>query len=214
MRLVLLGPPGAGKGTQAAVLAKQLGVPHISTGDILRRSIELATPSGLEAKGYMDDGNLVPFELILRLVRDRLAEPDTQKGWILDGFPRNLDQEQAFSGLLQELKQQVDRVIYFHVDDLEVLKRLGGRRVCRQCGDTFHIEFSPPACQQPEACALEHIYQRNDDSEEAIRNRLQVYSAETQPLVDHYEQQSRLLTVDAAQDIGEVRAQLQRELGL
>ena len=213
MRLVFLGPPGAGKGTQAARLAAGQGVPHISTGDILRRSIALATPTGIEAKEYVDSGALVPFDLILRLVRDRLQEDDTASGWILDGFPRNLEQEHAFDDLLQELQLTLSRVVYIHVADEELVKRLSGRRVCKECGETFHVSFSPPrrdgVCDQCDG----ELDSRNDDVEAAIRKRLDVFRAETQPLVDHYQSRDLLLTIDGGAAMDQVAEDLERGLG-
>ncbi len=210
MRIVFLGPPGAGKGTQAARLAVLRGVPHISTGDILRTAIARQTPTGIEAQGYVDKGDFVPFEIVLRLVRDRLQEPDAQGGWLLDGFPRNLEQGTAFEALLQELSQTLNTVLYFDVPDEEVVRRLGGRRVCETCGDTFHLEFSPPPapadCEKGECSVI----QRTDDSEDAIRNRLQVYLEETQPLVDHYRALDSLTPVDATSSIEEVNAAVDR----
>lgn len=209
MRLVFLGPPGAGKGTQASRFAEQQDIPHISTGDILRRAIELATPTGVEAKEYVDKGELVPFDVILRLVRDRLREPDAEKGWILDGFPRNLEQAHAFEKLLGEMQIETDRVVYFDVGSDAVVARLSGRRTCRQCGAVFHIQFSPPKvagiCDQ---CGSEDLYQRTDDQEEAIRNRLQVYSDETQPLVEFYKAKGLMLTLAAEASMEDVARDL------
>ncbi len=212
MRLVFLGPPGAGKGTQATRLATGHGVPHISTGDILRRSIAMATPSGVEAKEYVDNGALVPFDLILRLVRDRLQEGDTESGWILDGFPRNLEQERAVDDLLRELEQTLSRVVYIHVADEELVKRLSGRRVCKDCGETFHALFSPPrrdgVCDQCDG----ELYQRSDDVEDAIRNRLVVYRAETQPLVDLYQSRDLLLKIEGGAAMDQVAEDVERGL--
>lgn len=209
MRLVLLGPPGAGKGTQAQRLATRFSAPHISTGDILRRSIELATPTGVEAKGFVDRGELVPFDIILRLVKDRLREDDAQQSWILDGFPRNTDQANAFSEILTELGVDADHVVYFDVPEQAVVDRLSGRRTCRDCGAVFHLRFSPPkqdgTCDK---CGEHDLYQRTDDTEEAILNRLQVYAKETQPLVGYYEDQGRLLRIDASSPPDEVAAAL------
>jgi adenylate kinase len=211
VRVVFLGPPGAGKGTQAARLAGKHGVPHISTGDILRSAIARATPTGVEAKAIVDRGELVPLPIVLRLVRDRLREPDAAAGWLLDGFPRNLDQAHAFAELLDELDQTIDAVVHFRLDDAEVVRRLSGRRVCRKCGETFHLEFSPPpdpaVCKKGGDC---EIVQRTDDREEAIRNRLRVYDAETDPLVGHYRSAGLLRTIDAALPIDEVERAIDR----
>lgn len=213
MRIVFLGPPGAGKGTQAARLAGKHGVPHISTGEILRSAIARATPTGIEAKAIVDRGELVPLPIVLRLVRDRLREPDAAGGWLLDGFPRNLDQAHAFADLLGELDQTVTAVVHFRLSDAEVVRRLSGRRVCRKCGDTFHLEFSPPpspaVCRKGGVC---EIVQRSDDREDAVRNRLRVYAAETDPLVGHYRSAGLLHTIDASLPISEVEGAIDRLL--
>ena len=143
MRLVFLGPPGVGKGTQAAGLASELSIPHISTGARLREALEKGTETRLEAKSFKDAGELVPDTVVLRLVQDRISEPDAIGGWLLDGYPRNLGQAAALSELLIELKLSLDRVVYFECSESEVVRRLGGRRVCRNCGETFHVEFAP-----------------------------------------------------------------------
>ncbi|MGE3163367.1 MAG: adenylate kinase [Planctomycetota bacterium] len=207
MRLVFLGPPGAGKGTQATQLAQRLGVPHISTGDILRRAIALSTPTGVEAKQFVDRGELVPFEIMLRLVQDRLREKDAAAGWILDGFPRNLAQAQAFAELLEGLESGVDCVVYFDVAAAVVVARLSARRTCRACGAVYHLEYSAPktagVCDQ---CGGSDLYQRTDDREEAIRKRLEVYASETEPLVGHYRKAGVLRQVDAGRAPAEVSA--------
>ena len=210
MRVAFLGPPGAGKGTQATRLAGKHGIPHISTGDILRTAIARATPTGVEAKAIVDRGELVPLPIVLRLVRDRLNEPDARGGWLLDGFPRNLDQAGAFAELLRELGQSLEAVIHFQLADAEVVRRLSGRRVCKTCGDTFHLEFSPPP--DPAKCPKGkcEIVQRSDDREEAILNRLRVYAEETDPLVGHYRRAGLLRTIDAALPIAEVERAIDR----
>ena len=210
MRIVFLGPPGAGKGTQAARLAKKRGLPHISTGDILRTAIARQTPTGIEAQAFMDKGEFVPFEIVLRLVRDRLQEPDAATGWLLDGFPRNLEQGSAFNDLLGQLDQTLDRVLFFDITDEEVVRRLGGRRVCETCGDTFHLEFSPPP--EPSSCEKGEckIIQRTDDAEEAIRTRLRVYAEETDPLVAHYRGLGALTVIDATRPIDEIESEIEK----
>ena len=212
MRLVFLGPPGAGKGTQAVRLAEKLGVPHISTGAILRDAIERGTPTGLEAKSYVENGQLVPSDVVLRLVRDRLSEPDAAEGWILDGYPRNLDQAEAFAAITEELSAPLDRVVYIEVADDSVVKRLSGRRQCRTCDRIYHIEYSPPEggrCGDHEA----DLYQRADDTEEAIRQRLAVYRGETEPLVAHYAGTGQLLKINGAQQVDDVYASIEQGLG-
>ncbi len=214
MRLVFLGPPGAGKGTQAVRLAAKVNAPHISTGEILRHAIELATPTGIEAKEFVDRGELVPFEIMLRLVKDRLRDPDAEGGWILDGFPRNLDQAHAFDRLLGELKVELDRVVYLDLPSGIVVRRLTGRRLCRDCQATFHLEFSPPrSAGICDDCGGE-LYQRSDDSEEAILNRLKVYAKETDPLVAYYRERMVLHSVNADFDVSTVTTELERALGL
>lgn len=198
MRLVFLGPPGAGKGTQASKLAQELGVPHISTGDILRRAIALATPTGVEAKEFVDRGELVPFVIVLRLVQDRLGEDDAANGWILDGFPRNLEQALAFEDLLVRMRSAIDRVLYFDASETVVVSRLTARRTCKGCGAVYHLQFSPPkvagVCDK---CGGTDLEQRSDDQEEAIRNRLRVYASETEPLVGHYRKTGLLREIRA-----------------
>ncbi len=215
MRLVFLGPPGVGKGTQAAGLARDLSIPHISTGAILRDALQRGTATGLEAKKYMDAGELVPDEVVLALVRDRFAEDDASAGWLLDGYPRNLQQASALQSLLSELELTLDRVVYFECGESEVVRRLGGRRVCRKCGDTFHVEFSPPPeggrCASGGEC---DIYQRSDDAEEAILNRLAVYQRETGPLVEHYRSGGVLVEVDGAQPIDDVGVAVRHALDI
>lgn len=212
MRLIFLGPPGAGKGTQATGHAEQNAVPHISTGDILRRAIELATPTGVEAQGYVDRGELVPFEVILRLVKDRLAEEDAAQGWILDGFPRNLQQADALATLLNEIDAAIDKVVYFDVPEEAVVERLGGRRTCKKCGSVCHATFAPPKVDGVcDHCGGE-LYQRSDDHKEKILNRLRVYAAETEPLVEYYREQDLLLTIDAAAPVADVTQSLRTAL--
>lgn len=213
MRLVFLGPPGVGKGTQAAGLASELSIPHISTGALLREALEKGTETGLEAKSFMDAGELVPDTVVLRLVQDRISEPDAIGGWLLDGYPRNLGQAAALSELLIELKLSLDRVVYFECSESEVVRRLGGRRVCRNCGETFHVEFAPAsgACSAGSGDGCD-LYQRSDDAEQAILNRLEVYQRETNPLVNHYRDQGVLSVVDGSVTIEAVSVALREVL--
>jgi len=213
VRLVFLGPPGVGKGTQAAGLASELSIPHISTGALLREALEKGTETGLEAKSFMDAGELVPDTVVLRLVQDRISEPDAIGGWLLDGYPRNLGQAAALSELLIELKLSLDRVVYFECSESEVVRRLGGRRVCRNCGETFHVEFAPAsgACSAGSGDGCD-LYQRSDDAEQAILNRLEVYQRETNPLVDHYRDQGVLSVVDGSVTIEAVSVALREVL--
>ncbi|MDE0959824.1 MAG: adenylate kinase [Planctomycetota bacterium] len=213
MRLVFLGPPGVGKGTQAEGLARELQIPHISTGAILRDALGRGTATGLAAKKLMDAGDLVPDAVVVDLVEDRFAEQDAASGWLLDGYPRNLDQGAALDGLLSSLNLTLDHVVFFECDSAELVRRLGGRRVCRKCGSTFHIEFAPPPqsgdCSEGGEC---EIHQRSDDAEDAILKRLDVYHSETGPLVDHFRSQGRLVVVDGSQSIDQVGVQLRAAL--
>lgn len=212
-RLVFLGPPGVGKGTQAAGLAQDLGIPHISTGAILRDALERGTPTGLEAKKFMDAGELVPDSVVLQLVRDRLAEEDARNGWLLDGYPRNLEQGEALQSLLHEIGDALDHVIYFECAEEELVRRLSGRRTCKTCGSTFHVEFAPiPENAECEAGGDCEIYQRSDDTEEAILNRLAVYQRETGPLVEHYKSKDQLIILNGAAPIAEVGTALRKAL--
>ncbi|MBA4684597.1 MAG: adenylate kinase [Planctomycetes bacterium] len=212
-RLVFLGPPGVGKGTQAAGLAQELGIPHISTGAILREALEQGTTTGLEAKKFMDTGELVPDSVVLQLVRDRLSQDDARSGWLLDGYPRNLEQGQALQGLLDEMGESLEHVIYFECAESELVRRLSGRRTCKACGATFHVEYAPiPEKGQCEAGGECDIHQRSDDAEEAILNRLSVYQRETGPLVEHYKGQNQLVILDGAAPIDEVGTALRTAL--
>jgi adenylate kinase len=197
MRLVLVGPPGAGKGTQAEFIAAHLAVPKISTGDIFRANVSQGTPLGLEAKRYMDDGNLVPDEVTINMVRGRLAEPDAGDGFLLDGFPRTVPQAQELDKMLADLGTQLDVVLELVVDDDEVIRRLSGRRTCSGCGKTWHIEFDAPTVDGVcDRCGSE-LYQRDDDKAETVANRLREYADKTAPLIDFYGAQGKLVGIDA-----------------
>jgi adenylate kinase len=197
MRLVLVGPPGAGKGTQAKFLAKHFAIPAISTGDIFRANVMQKTDLGLEAKRYMDGGDLVPDEITIAMVRDRVHEDDAASGFLLDGFPRTVPQAEALKEILAEIGTPLDAVLELKVDDEEVVRRLSGRRTCRQCGHVWHQEFDPPKeegvcdkCGGP-------LFQRDDDQPETIRRRLEVYNENTAPLVGYYEDQGLLVAIEA-----------------
>ena len=200
MNIVLFGPPGSGKGTQAKLLAERYGVPHISTGDILRGNLNNETKLGLEAKTYMDKGELVPDDVLIGLIKDRLSESDCASGFLLDGYPRTLPQAETLSKILSELGKNLDVVLNIDVPDEELLKRLAGRRMC-VCGASYHILFNKP--KQEGICDLcgSKLYQRDDDKEEAILNRLDVYKNQTRPLIDHYTQAGVMLTINGAADI-------------
>jgi adenylate kinase len=197
MRLVLVGPPGAGKGTQAEFIAAHLAVPKISTGDIFRANVSHGTPLGLEAKRYMDDGNLVPDEVTINMVRGRLAEPDAADGFLLDGFPRTVPQAQELDKMLADLGTQLDVVLELVVDDDEVIRRLSGRRTCAGCGKTWHVEFDAPTVDGVcDRCGSE-LYQRDDDKAETVAIRLREYADKTAPLIDFYGAQGKLVGIDA-----------------
>ncbi len=186
MKLVLLGPPGAGKGTQSIVLSKKYNIPHISTGDILRESVKKALPLGLKAKSYMDKGELVPDEIVTGIVAERLKGADTKKGYILDGFPRTVKQAEDLDAALDSLGSSIDMAVYFDTSEATAIERLSGRRVCKACGFNYHIKNIPPkkngVCDK---CGNE-LFQRPDDKEDTVRNRLKVYEAQTKPLIEYY----------------------------
>ena len=201
MRIILLGPPGAGKGTQAKDLVTKYGIPQISTGDILRKNLADKTPLGLEAKKYMDKGELVPDSVVVGIVRDRLKESDGKKGYILDGFPRTVPQAEALDAALAEMKTPIDKVLSIEVPDSELVKRLGGRRTCRSCQAGYHVMFKPSKKEGVcDSCGGE-LYQRDDDKEEAIKNRLKVYMASTAPLIGYYKNKGMLATIDGVGDM-------------
>jgi adenylate kinase len=204
MRIVLVGPPGAGKGTQAQFIASHLSIPKISTGDIFRANVSGGTPLGQQAKEYMDRGDLVPDEVTIAMVRDRLAEEDAQEGFLLDGFPRNVPQAETLKKILAELDAKLDLVLELVVDDDEVVRRLSGRRTCRKCGRTWHIVFDSPTRDGVcDACGGE-LFQRDDDREETIRHRLEVYQEQTSPLVSFYADEGILVGIDATGPVEEV----------
>jgi len=204
-RVAFLGPPGAGKGTQARDLAQEWGVLHLATGDMLREAVAAGSPLGREAKGYMDKGALVPDDVIIRMMGERLAAHDAAGGFILDGFPRTIAQAEALAKLLKDLGQTLDTVVYFDVSEPELLRRLTGRRVCRKCGHTYHLTSNPPkragVCDE---CGGE-LYQRDDDSEATVRNRLDVYRRQTAPLLDYYRQRNLLATVSGEGQVVTIR---------
>ena len=197
MRAVLLGPPGVGKGTQAKLMMEQYGVPQVSTGDMLREAVAAGTPIGLSAKQYMDSGNLVPDEVIIGVVEERMKKPDMREGFLLDGFPRTLPQAEALEGLLGRLNMPLDAVVAFEVDDEELVRRLGGRRTCPSCSATYHIHNAPPRVESVCDKCNGTLITRDDDQPDAIRNRLEVYKQLTQPLIDFYKQKGRLKTISA-----------------
>ena len=198
MRIVLVGPPGAGKGTQAKVVAERLSIPAISTGDIFRANVAAGTELGVTAKRYMDAGALVPDEVTIGLIRDRFTEDDAVEGFLLDGFPRNVPQAEALEAMLTGINVKLDRVVELKVDNEEVVRRIAGRRLCRNdSSHIFHVDSKPPAVERVcDACRGE-LYQRDDDREETVRERLRVYEAETAPIIGFYAQRGLLSSVDA-----------------
>lgn len=204
MKLLIMGPPGAGKGTQAEMLVKELNITHISTGDMFRAAIKEGTEMGKKAKEYMDRGELVPDEVVVGMVKDRLQKPDCQNGFLLDGFPRTLAQAEALDETLQSMGIQLDGVINITVPRDKLMARLTGRRVCRNCGATYHILFNPPQVEgKCNTCGGE-LYQRSDDNEEAVANRLDVYEAQTRPLIEYYAQKGLLININGDQEIKKV----------
>ncbi|TDB78782.1 MULTISPECIES: adenylate kinase [unclassified Micromonospora] len=204
MRLVLVGPPGAGKGTQAEFIAAHLAVPKISTGDIFRSNVSQGTPLGVEARRYMDAGKLVPDEVTINMVRDRLAEPDAADGFLLDGFPRTTPQAAALDKLLADLGSALDLVLELVVDDDEVIRRLSGRRTCRGCGKIWHVEFDATTREGVcDRCGAA-LFQRDDDKPETIAARLREYADKTAPLVDYYGAQGKLVGIDATGPVEDV----------
>jgi adenylate kinase len=214
MRIVMLGAPGSGKGTQAQRIQKDHGLPQISTGDLLRKAVADKTPVGLQVKKTMEQGGLVSDDVVLGMIKQRIAEADAQRGFILDGFPRNTAQADSLDALLASLKLKLDRVVLMDVDFDVLMKRLTGRRTCSKTGAVLNIYFSPPA--ELEACkkAGGELLQRKDDNEDTIRNRLQVYERETAPLVDYYTKRGLLKTIAATGEVDAVYSRLKSALGL
>jgi adenylate kinase len=208
VNLILLGPPGAGKGTQAKMLVKRYKIPQISTGDILRSAVKDETPLGLQAKGFMAAGGLVPDEVVIGIIRDRLSEPDCRAGFILDGFPRTVGQANALKAVLAGEGLTVEHVLSISVDSNELLKRITGRRTCRSCGRGYHVEFDPSSVAgKCDECGGE-LYQRDDDREDTMSNRLQVYERQTAPLIEYYANESLLRPVLGVGSIDDIQARL------
>ena len=204
MHILLMGPPGAGKGTQAANLVKKFSIPHISTGDMFRAAIKEGTELGKKAKACIDAGNLVPDEITIGIVKERLSQEDCKKGFILYGFPRTVDQADALKGILTELGLSLKSVLNITVPSADLVERAVGRRICRSCGATYHVKFSPSKQEGVcDACGGE-LYQRADDTEETMKNRLSVYEAQTKPLIDYYQAAGLYVEIDGRQAIDKV----------
>ena len=213
MRLLFLGPPGAGKGTQARELAREWGVPQVATGDMLREQMAAGTPLGREAKQFYDRGELVPDDVILRMVEDRFQQPDAAKGFLLDGFPRTIAQADGLAAMLDRRGEKIDAVVYFDVSEPELVRRLTGRRLCRVCQTPYHLVSAPPKNEGVcDKCGGE-LYQRPDDGEATVRNRLSVYQKQTAPLLDYYRQRGLLRTVTGEGPVEKIRQALREAVG-
>ena len=213
MKLILLGPPGAGKGTQAESIKEAYNLIHISTGDIFRKNMKENTPLGVKAKEYVDKGQLVPDEITIAMVEDRLSQEDVKDGFLLDGFPRSVSQAEALDDIMMELGSKIDKVINIEVDKSILVDRAVGRRICKDCGATYHVSFNPPKeeglcdkCGGP-------LYQRADDVAETVENRISIYEKETLPLVEYYSEKGNIATIKGDQEISKVFSDVQKALG-
>lgn len=204
MKIILLGPPGAGKGTQAKSISNRYSIPHISTGDIFRKNISEKTPLGIEAKKYMDDGQLVPDEVTINMVKDRLTWEDCENGYLLDGFPRTVKQADALQEFLSSRNEALDTALCIEVPSGFILERMTGRRVCPSCGASYHVKFNPSTIEGKCDLCGSDIVQRKDDTEETVKERLDVYERQTQPLIDFYRERNLLSTVDGTKAINGV----------
>ncbi|MCD6280379.1 MAG: adenylate kinase [Deltaproteobacteria bacterium] len=213
MKMILVGPPGAGKGTQAKRITERLNIPQISTGDMFRAAVKDGTEMGLKAKEYMDKGALIPDEVVIGVVKERVEKPDCIGGFILDGFPRTLDQARALDSLLKDMGEGIDHVVVIDVPDDDLVRRLSGRRTCRNCGYMYHVEFNPP--KKPGICDKcgGELYQRDDDKEETIRNRLKTYHAQTEPIINFYSKKGLVRKIDGTGSMKEVEEAIKREIG-
>ncbi len=210
MNIILLGPPGAGKGTQAAKIIQKYRIPQISTGDILRAAVREGTELGKKAKEYMDAGKLVPDEIVIGIIKERLSQDDCKNGYILDGFPRTVNQAKALDDMLNKMGSQIDYVICIDVPEEELVKRITGRRMCKDCGAVYHIINNPPKVDGVcDKCGGE-LYQRDDDKEETVRNRIKVYKEQTEPLIEYYKDKVKM--INGVGDIDEIFAQIDKIL--
>ena len=213
MKIIMLGAPGAGKGTQAKMIAKKCGIPHISTGDIFRANIKNGTELGAKAKEYMDKGLLVPDELVCDLVVDRIQQADCEKGYILDGFPRTIPQAEALEAALNAIEQKLDYAIDIDVPDENIINRMSGRRACVGCGATYHVVFNPTKVEGKCDVCGESLILRDDDKPETVKKRLDVYHTQTQPLIDFYSARKVLVEVDGTQSMDKVFEDIMKILG-
>ena len=204
MNIILMGLPGAGKGTQASEIVKKFPIPHISTGDMFRKASKDETDLGKEAKSYMDRGELVPDEVTVGIVKERISEDDAKKGFLLDGFPRTIDQAESLSQIMSELDREIDAVINIEVPEEELMNRLTGRRICEKCGTTYHLVFNPPKVDG--ICDIDggKLYQREDDNPETVSNRLSVNVKQSKPILEYYNNKGVLKNIDGSKDIDEV----------
>ncbi len=208
MDVILLGPPGAGKGTQAKMMIEKWRIPQVSTGDILRAAVREGTQLGLEAKGFMDKGGLVPDSVVIGIIEERIKEPDAAGGFILDGCPRTIAQAEALEKILADNGRKIDHVVSIEVDDEELVTRLTGRRMCKSCGESFHMVFNQPSVENVCNTCSGELYQRDDDKEDTIRQRLEVYHEQTSPLIEYYRERGGLREVDGAGSISDIFDQI------
>ncbi len=213
MKIIMLGAPGAGKGTQAKKIAEKYGIPHISTGDIFRANIKGGTELGMKAKSYMDQGQLVPDDVTIGMLLDRISEDDCAKGYVLDGFPRTIPQAESLTKALEERGEKMDYAVDVDVPDESIVTRMGGRRACLKCGATYHIAFNPPKAEGVCDHCQEALVLRDDDKPETVQKRLTVYHDQTQPLIDYYKKQGILATVDGTKELNAVFQDIVAVLG-
>ena len=213
MKIIMLGAPGAGKGTQAKKIAEKYGIPHISTGDIFRANIKGGTELGMKAKSYMDQGQLVPDDVTIGMLLDRISEADCAGGYVLDGFPRTIPQAESLTAALEKRGEKMDYAVDADVPDESIVTRMGGRRACLKCGATYHIMFNPPKAEGVCDSCQEALVLRDDDKPETVQKRLRVYHDQTQPLIDYYKKQGILVTVDGTKELNEVFRDIVAVLG-